>query len=85
MVLRSTWEARAKWFYIGLELGIKVEILHAIRRSNHSMIDDCFKEMLVEWLRNATPVPTLAALANALRSPTVEFGPLAEQILFSGM
>ena len=84
MVLDTTWEARAKWFYIGLELGIKVEILHAIRRSNHSMIDDCFQAMLVHWLRVARPVPTLAALANAFCSPTVTVG-FGEQILSSGM
>ena len=85
MILRTTWEARAKWFYVGLELGIKLEVLHVIEMNNHSMIADCFKEMLVQWLKIARPVPTLAAFANAFRSPTVGFGHLAKEILSSGM
>ena len=85
MVLKTTWEARAKWFIVGLELGIELGVLNAIERSNLFMVDDCFEEMLLQWLRIARPVPTLAALANALRSPTVGFGHLAEQILSSGM
>ena len=37
--------------------------------------------MLTTWLKMVQPKPTLAALAEALQSPTVGFGHLAEQIL----
>ena len=85
MILRTTWEARGKWFSIGLELGIGLDSLKTIEMSYLSKIDDCFREVIMQWLKMARPVPTLAALANALCSPIVGFGPLAEQILSSGM
>ena len=84
MILGTTWEARRKWFSIGLELGIGLDSLKVIEMSNLSKSDDCLIEVIVQWLKMAKSdsVPTLAALANALRSPTVGFG---EQILSSGM
>ena len=79
-VQRVTWEARAKWYNIGLELEINPGTLDVIQGNNRD-IDDCFRAMLTSWLKMVQPKPTLAALAEALQSPTVGFGRLAEQIL----
>ena len=69
-----------KWYNIGLELDIDPGTLDAIKNDNDSS-DDRFRAMLTTWLKMVQPKPTLAALADALQSPTVGFGHLAEQVL----
>ena len=78
-IQRVAWEARAKWYNIGLELDIAPGTLDVIQGNNRD-IDDCFRAMLTTWLKMVQPKPTLAALAEALQSPTVGFRHLAEQI-----
>ena len=78
-VQRATWEARAKWYNIGLELEIDPGTLDTVKGNNDD-IDDRFRAMLMTWLKMVQPKPTLAALAEALQSPTVGFGHLAEQV-----
>ena len=78
-VQRATWEARVKWYNIGLELDIDPGTLDTIKNDNDNS-DDRFRAMLKTWLKMVQPKPTLAALAEALQSPTVEFGHLAEQL-----
>ena len=77
-VLRASWEARTKWYYIGLELGIDPETLNTIKGNNDN-IDDRFQAMLTAWLKMVDPKPTWEALAEALRSPTVGYEHLAER------
>ena len=79
-VQRATWEARTKWYNIGLELEIDPGTLDTIKGNNED-IEDRFRTMLTTWLKMVQPKPTLAALAEALQSPTVGFGHLAEQVL----
>ena len=79
-VLELVWEARAKWYNIGLKLGISAGTLNAIKTTNHQNPDDCLTAMIEEWLNNGKPNPTWAAVAKALRSPMVGYGHLAEQI-----
>ena len=79
-MLSAAWEARAKWYNIGLQLKIGAGTLDAIERDSHS-IDDQFRVMLSTWLRRDEPRPTLSLLANALRSPMVGYQHLAQQIL----
>ena len=74
------WEARSKWYNIGLELGLTVGTLDAIKKSNHCDVDDCFRATLIEWMRNSKLKPTLSSLADALKSPTVGLPHLAEDI-----
>ena len=78
-IQRVAWDARAKWYNIGLELDIAPGTLDVIQGNNRD-INDCFRAMLTTWLKMVQPKPTLAALAEALQSPTVGFGHLAEQI-----
>ena len=73
------WEARAKWYYIGLELGISVGTLDSIEATNQNP-DRCFTTMIKAWLRSGRPKPSWAAVANALKSPMVGYEQLAEQL-----
>ena len=79
-IQRATWEARVKWYNIGLELEIDPGTLDTIKTDNENS-DNRFRAMLTIWLKMVQPEPTLAALAEALQSPTVGFGCLAEQVL----
>ena len=76
-VQRAAWDARAKWYNIGLELEIDPGTLDTIKGNNDN-IDDRFRAMLTTWLKMAEPRPTREALAEALRSPTVGYEHLAE-------
>ena len=79
-VYKAAWDARTKWYNVGLELDIDTATLDSIKANNDN-VEDRFRAMLTTWLRAVNPRPTLAALAEALRSPTVGCGHLAEQIL----
>ena len=79
-VYRAAWDARTKWYNIGLELAIDLGMLDSIE-VDKSCVEDCFRAMLTTWLKMVQPKPSLASLAEALRSPTVGCEHLAEQIL----
>jgi hypothetical protein len=78
-VQKSAWDARANWYNIGLELEIDPGTLDVIEGNNKD-IDRQFRAMLMTWLKMADPRPTWEALAEALRSPTVGCGHLADLI-----
>ena len=48
-VLDKTWEVRAKWENIGIQLGLE-DHLEAIKLNRNHEIDDCYREMLKKWL-----------------------------------
>ena len=56
--------------------------LDAIKASNSNDTDDCFKQVLATWLRSCSK-PTWRVLADALRSPTVGYHCLANNIELS--
>ena len=68
-VRKAVWDARAKWFNIGRELGLSMSNLQAIEVS-YNRVEQCFSEMLTLWLQ-FDPYPTWSALVDALQSPTV--------------
>ena len=76
-VLGAVWEGRAKWYNIGLELGLTAGTLDAIQKTNGHDIDDCFRAMLKEWLRKS---PTWSSLARSLRAAPVGLEQLADQL-----
>ena len=79
-MLSAAWEARAKWYNIGLQLKIGAGMLDTIKGDSES-IDDRFRSMLSTWLKRDEPRPTLSLLASALHSPTVGYQYLAQKIL----
>ena len=79
-VLKAMWEARAKWYLIGLELDISAGTLDSIGKANNQNPDDCLTAMIKDWLRNEKPKPSWAAVARALKSSIVGYAQLAEQL-----
>ena len=79
-IQEAVWEGRAKWYNIGLWLGLTPGTLDAIRETYHCNVDQCFTETLKKWLRQSEH-PTWSDLARALRAPTVGYGKLAEELL----
>ena len=79
-VQTATWAVRAKWYSCGLALGFTSGTLDAIKKYCQGNCDDCFREILKEWLKRADPPPTWSALCNALKSPSVGHGELAEEL-----
>ena len=80
-VQRAVWEGRAKWYSIGLELGLKAGTLDAIQQTNHYDVNHCFTAMLKKWLRRPKLNPSWSCLARSLRESSVGLGHLAEQLL----
>ena len=79
-VQRALWEGRAKWYNLGLELGLTAGTLDAIQQTNVNNVDNCFRNMLKEWLRKTELVPTWSSLARALREAPVGLGELAQRL-----
>ena len=78
-VRRDIYEARAKWYDIGIELEISIGTLKSIK----SMCDspaECLVEMLDTWLKQVDPKPSWRLLINALEQPTVGEERLAERL-----
>ena len=78
VVFDSVWEARQKWYNIGLQLNLDVNDLDAIQIRNNANPDCCIKEMLVCWLRGGGA--TWGALIGALKHKTVGYSDLANGI-----
>ena len=74
-----TWDARAKWFDIGLALSIPAGTLDAVSVDKHDC-GKCYTEMLTNWLKGVDPQPSWSALSDALKSTSVGCGDLAKQI-----
>ena len=64
------WPARHKWKRIGIAIGIDTTTIEVIRMDNRRT-DDCFMEILTEWLRN-NPMPCWKSLMAALKSINIE-------------
>ena len=69
-VLDEMWKYRAKWRFIGEELGIDVGTLNAIKADNRK-VEDCLLAMIKDWLRYTNPRPTRSAMKAALQSERV--------------
>jgi hypothetical protein len=65
---------------IGIELGLNKTDLDAIKTNFGDDLTKCFTEMLTLWLKQVNPLPTQRALVEALRSPIVNQGQLAQCI-----
>ena len=69
----------AKWYNIGMKLGVRVGRLDAIR-AQYNDSSNCLRETLAAWLR-ACPTPTTwSKVVEALKSATVNEGALATSL-----
>ena len=73
----ALWDAKCKWYNLGLELGLDKSTLDAIK-VNCQEVEDRFREILSKWLNLVTP--SWKALVKALRAPTVDFPHIASKI-----
>ena len=76
----AIYEARPKWYDIGIELRLTIGTLDAIRDACPNDAGDCLTRMCIAWLKRINPPPSWAALASALESPPVGEGHLAQQL-----
>ena len=70
------WEGRTEWRNVGLELKLSPDTLKAISKKYPQSIDNCFVEMLSEWLKSGCR-PMCEDMILALRSPIVGLQALA--------
>ena len=80
-VQRAVWQGRAKWYNIGLELGLVAGTLDAIQETQHYNTDRCFTETLKIWLESPDLHPSWRSLARSLAAPPVALERLAKQLL----
>ena len=62
----ALWNVRAKWYNLGLALRLKPGDLDAINVRHQRDPDDCFTDMLKQWLQNSEA--TVYVLHKALKS-----------------
>ena len=75
-VFVAVFDARTKWYDIGLVLKIDAGSLDAIEEDNPRDVQNCLRALLKKWLRRGQPKPTWGALREALESPLVDEGQL---------
>ena len=77
-VRTKMWDARNRWFDIGIELGMLHPDLTAIRQQHNDEPNACMTEMLALWLK--TKGTTWGDLISALKQPVVGFVSLADTL-----
>ena len=84
-VRRAVWDGRAKWYDIGLELGLTAGTLDTIQLDHPHDTNYCFRATLKEWLSRADLHPSWSSLASSLKAPPVGLGHLAERIMMENV
>lgn len=80
IIQHVTYDARSKWRFLGIELGISPPTLDAIETGCRGNPAECYQNMLEAWLHGDTPKPTIASLLEALKAQTVGYGYLVPKI-----
>ena len=82
VVLEEVHDAHSQWQGIGLQLRLASPVLEGIEQQ-YSKTEDRLREILKQWLKQATPVPCWDALVEALKTKTVNEPKLAKQLSLS--
>ena len=77
-VYNILYDIRRQWIDIGVNLEIDITKLGEIK-DKYDKPGDCLREMIIIWLKKE---PTWKALADALRSPSVNEEKVAKQGYF---
>lgn len=72
-------EVRARWYDIGLELGLPVSTLDTIKQECQDNTE-CLRRILQEWLKMIDSQPSWRTLINVLQSKVINEGALAMMI-----
>lgn len=78
VLLKEAWEARTKWYNLGLELGLLQHALDAIKHNCRDVMCDCFREMLSQILSSTTL--SWSHIILALRKPHIGLASLANEL-----
>ena len=78
-VLEGILEAKTQARYIGLKLKLPAHIVDGIR-VKYSDPQDHLHGIIEEYLKQVNPTPTWRAIADALKSPSVNLPHLAKRI-----
>ena len=78
-VQSALWEARSKWFNIGIQLHLKVPDLEAIDHEPGLDLVGKFNRVIIYWLEHGQ-LCTWSALGEALKHHTVGLPNLARKI-----
>lgn len=73
-------ETTDKWDEVAVQLGIKPSRIRSIRIEQQNQSMKCYTEVFDLWENKATSPYTWATIINALRSPAVEEGRLADKL-----
>ena len=65
------WEARGRWWNIGIQLCFSTGDLEAIEINHVKNCGRCFTNLLTDWIQRNNPIATWKALINALTARTV--------------
>ena len=69
-IIHLAWDYRARWRFIGRELGIDEGTLEAIA-VDEITVDECLSRVITTWLKKINPKPTWSAILAALKSECV--------------
>ena len=73
-------DVRAKWYSIGLGLGLDIGALDAIKEQYLNSPTDCLRETLKAWLKTFLPPPAWSKVVETLRTKTVDEAKLAADL-----
>ena len=79
-VLSALWDARSKWYNIGLQLGIDPVALDAIRMEDRDDPSNCLRSAIRIYLTNPSHNKSWSAIVCALNSPPVSFHLLTNEL-----
>ena len=73
-------DVRAKWYSIGLGLGLDIGALDAIKEQYLNSPTACLRETLKTWLKTFLPPPAWSKVVETLRTKTVNEAKLAADL-----
>ena len=66
VLMKELKDVRAEWYNIGVQLGVGVRTLKAIKNQCLNVPFDCLEETLTEWLKTCLSPPTWTNVVDAL-------------------
>ena len=72
-MLNLAWDYRARWKFLGIELGFDMGTLDAISKNNTN-VEESLTDLISKWLRKSDPRATRSDISKALQSPMVSDG-----------
>ena len=66
VLMKELKDVRAEWYNIGVQLGVSVGTLKAIKNQCLNVPFDCLEETLTEWLKTCLSPPTWTNVVDAL-------------------